>query len=102
MKHKLLGLALAVFMTACSSTTTEKIPDLTKMFPLDLHCFRRAPLPYSFLDTLTAPRPLGEKACFPIGFDVFHTFLKKKNGQKSKHKNFTTIIKPSVGRLAEK
>ena len=33
MKHKLLGLALAVFMTACSSTTTGKIPDLTKMFP---------------------------------------------------------------------
>jgi len=33
MKHKLLGLALAVFMTACSSITTGKIPDLTKMFP---------------------------------------------------------------------
>ena len=33
MKHKLLGLALAVFMTACSSTTTGKIPDLSKMFP---------------------------------------------------------------------
>ena len=33
MKRKLLGLALAVFMTACSSTTTGKIPDLTKMFP---------------------------------------------------------------------
>ena len=33
MKRKLLGLALAVFMTACSSTTTGKIPDLTRMFP---------------------------------------------------------------------
>ena len=33
MKHKILGLALAVFMTACSSTTTGKFPNLTKMIP---------------------------------------------------------------------
>jgi len=33
MKRKLLGLALAVFMTACSSTTTGKFPNLTKMIP---------------------------------------------------------------------
>ena len=33
MKHKLLGLALAFFMAACSSTTTGKIPNLTKMIP---------------------------------------------------------------------
>ena len=33
MKHKLLGLTLAVFMTACSSTTTGKFPDLTRMIP---------------------------------------------------------------------
>ena len=33
MKRKILGLALAVFMTACSSTTTGKFPNLTKMIP---------------------------------------------------------------------
>jgi hypothetical protein len=33
MMRKLLGLALAVFMTACSSTTTGKLPNLTKMIP---------------------------------------------------------------------
>ena len=48
MKRKLLGLALAVFMTACSSTTTEKIPDLTKMFPSDSeepHVLNKFPAP---------------------------------------------------------
>ena len=48
MKRKLLGLALAVFMTACSSTTTEKIPDLTKMFPSESeepHVLNKFPAP---------------------------------------------------------
>ena len=48
MKRKLLGLALAVFMTACSSTTTEKIPDLTKMFPSESeepHILNKFPAP---------------------------------------------------------
>jgi hypothetical protein len=31
MKHKLLGMTMAVLMTACSSTTAVKFPDLTKM-----------------------------------------------------------------------
>ena len=34
MKYKLLGLTMAVFMTACSSTTAVKFPSLTKMIPL--------------------------------------------------------------------
>jgi hypothetical protein len=33
MKNKLLGLTMAVFMTACSSTTAVKFPNLTKMIP---------------------------------------------------------------------
>ena len=33
MKQKLLFLTLIVFGTACSSTTTGKFPDLTKMIP---------------------------------------------------------------------
>ena len=31
MKHKLLGMTIAFFMTACSSTTAAKFPDFTKM-----------------------------------------------------------------------
>jgi hypothetical protein len=31
MKYKLLGLTMAVFMTACSSTTAVKFPNITKM-----------------------------------------------------------------------
>jgi len=34
MKSKLLGLTMAIFMTACSSTTAVKFPSLTKMIPL--------------------------------------------------------------------
>jgi hypothetical protein len=33
MKHKLLGITMAVLMTACSSTTAVKFPNLTKMIP---------------------------------------------------------------------
>ena len=33
MKHKILGLALAVLMSACSSTTAVKFPNLTKLIP---------------------------------------------------------------------
>jgi hypothetical protein len=33
MKNKILGLALAVLMSACSSTTIGKFPNLTKMIP---------------------------------------------------------------------
>ena len=33
MKHKLLGLTMAVLITGCSSTTTGKFPNLTKMIP---------------------------------------------------------------------
>jgi hypothetical protein len=33
MKHKLLGITMAVLMTACSSTTSVKFPNLTKMIP---------------------------------------------------------------------
>ena len=37
-------------------------------FTMGLHGFRRAPLRYFFLDTLTAPRPHGEKYVFPNAF----------------------------------
>ena len=33
MKHKLLGLTMAVLITGCSSTTIGKFPNLTKMVP---------------------------------------------------------------------
>lgn len=33
MRYTILGLVLAVFLTACSSTTTTKFPDISKMIP---------------------------------------------------------------------
>ena len=46
MKQKLLFLTLIVFGTACSSTTTGKFPDITKMIPRQVE---KAPIPNKVL-----------------------------------------------------